>query len=82
MHNTSERPRPLHFNNKTDMHSFVYGNQSQAVSMSVPFAPPPPKTYHSLPQTSLFDRYNRCNLYLRDCDERDLTTLTKNIVMH
>ena len=63
------------------MHSFVYGNQSQAVSMSVPFAPIP-KTYHSHSQTSLFDRYNRCNLYLRDCDERDLTTLTKNIVMH
>ena len=84
MQNKSDRNRPLHYNNKTDMHSFVYGNPSQAVSVSIPFAPQP-VARTAMPQqqhTSLFDRYNRSNLYLRDCDERDLTCLTKNIVMH
>ena len=64
------------------MHSFVYGNQSQAVSISVPFAPQPKNYSFQQSHTSLFDRYNRGNLYLRDCQERDLNVLGRNIVVH
>lgn len=93
--NNSSRGRPLNYNNRVDMHSFVYGsshlqvnptNPSQAVSMSIPQAmvvPPKPHfNVRSDTQTSLFDRYNKGNLYLRDCDERDLIQLNKNVVLH
>lgn len=62
------------------MHSFVYGNPSQAYSVNIPQAPH--RSHQNVQQTSLFDRYNRQNLYLRDCDERDIIHLSKNIVVH
>ena len=84
MQNSSHKDRPLVFNNKptkADLHSMVYGNPSQAVSISVP-ALPPRHTAAEHPQTSLFDRYNRCNLSLRECDPQDLIVVNKNLVLH
>jgi len=81
--NTSQKsgPRPLIFNNKQDLHNFVHANNSQAVSVSIPhnYAKMP---HNYMAQTSLFDRYNKSNLLLRDCDQKDITVLNKNIIMH
>ena len=83
MENTSQRSngKPLIFNNKKEIHSFVHANHSQAISASMPInherlAP------NYTPCTSLFDRYNKSNLLLRDCDPKDITVLNKNIIMH
>lgn len=56
------------------------GNTSQAYSVSIPHMPnkTAPAFY---PSSSLFDRYNRPNLLLRDCDPKDIITLHKNLVM-
>lgn len=83
LENSSAKSRPMVYNykpNKAELYSLVHGNPSQALSVNVPsmaFPIPPPQQ-----NTSLFDRYNRLNLYLRDCDEKDLIPLTKNIVMY
>jgi len=73
--------RPLLFNSKADLHHFVYGNASQADSLNIPItaARTVPSFY---PNTSLFDRYNKLNLLLSDCDPRDIQLLTKNIIVH
>jgi hypothetical protein len=56
------------------------GNGSQAYSVNLPVegartAP----AFHAA--SSLFDRYNRPGLRLRECDPRDLAALHKNLVM-
>jgi hypothetical protein len=85
MQNSSQRSnaRPLIFNNtrtKADIHQFVMGNASQAYSLNLPFEPA--KTAPNFhPSSSLFDRYNRSNLQLRDCDPKDVIFLHKNIVI-
>ena len=83
MENNSQRSvgRPLLFNNKTDLHNFVHNNNSQAVSISMPNNPPRIVS-QQMPFNSLFDRDNRPNLLLRDCDSKDIRELNKNIVMH
>lgn len=77
MHNNS---RPLVFTTKRDIYYNVMGNTSQAYSVSIPHMPnkTAPAFY---PSSSLFDRYNRPNLLLRDCDPKDIITLHKNLVM-
>lgn len=56
------------------------GNASQAYPVNIPHIPN--KTAPSFfPSSSLFDRYNKPNLLLRDCDPKDIITLHKNIVM-
>lgn len=83
LENSSAKSRPMVYNhkpNRAELYSLVHGNPSQAYSVNAPsiaFPAPAPQQ-----QTSLFDRYNRMNLYLRDCDERDLIPVTKNIVMY
>ena len=71
--------RPLVFNTKADVHHFVMGNASQAYSLNLPQAARTAPVFHS--NSSLFDRYNRPNLRLRDCDPKDIVTLHKNLVM-
>lgn len=76
--------RPINFQHNTtnaQIYEFVNNNRSQALSVNAPTMPfkTAPSFY---PQTSLFDRYNRLNVYLRDCDRRDLILLTKNVVIH
>lgn len=81
MHNNSQKSaRPLVFNTKRDIYYNVMGNTSQAYSVSIPQMPnkTAPAFY---PSSSLFDRYNRPNLLLRDCDPKDIITLHKNLVM-
>lgn len=81
--NTSQRSaaRPLLFTNKQDIHQFVHTNKSQAFSVALPSNPP--RLAQNYPScTSLFDRYNKSNLLLRDCDSKDITILNKNIIMH
>ncbi len=84
MKNNPTQIRPLLFTtnpSKADMHFFVHGNTSQAYSVNIPTIAP--RTAPSfLPNTSLFDRYHKTNLFLRDCDPRDITVLSKNIVAH
>jgi hypothetical protein len=70
--------RPLLFQSKADIHHFVHGNAIQADSLSIPVAATP----SFYPNTSLFDRYNKINLWLSDCDPRDVQMLTKNIIIH
>lgn len=80
MQKNNPEVRPLLYSNKpskADIHSFVHGNPSQAISINI--TPSYPAPHYG---TSLFDRYNRSNLYLRDCDERDLLPLSKNLVIH
>lgn len=76
--------RPLNFKcnpTNTQLLNFVNTNYSQAVSVNVPTIQQ--KTAPAFyPQTSLYDRYNRNNLYLRDCERRDIISLMKNIVIH
>ena len=80
MQNSSLKNRPLNYKplnfSKADIHSFVHGNPSQAISVRVP------TNYEKPNISSLFDRYNRCNLCLRDCDQQDLNLVSKNIVIH
>lgn len=72
--------RPLVFNTKADVHHFVMGNASQAYSVNLPVdAVRTVPAFH--PASSLFDRYNRPSLLLRDCDQRDVITLHRNLVM-
>lgn len=72
--------RPLVFNTKADVHHFVMGNASQAYSVNLPVdAVRTAPAFH--PASSLFDRYNRPSLLLRDCDQRDVITLHRNLVM-
>ena len=76
--------RPLNFKcnpTNTQLVNFVNPSYSQAVSVNMPTlqAKTVPNFY---PQTSLYDRYNRNNLYFRDCERRDIIPLTKNIVIH
>lgn len=76
--------RPLLFTSKADLHFFVHGNASQT-SLNLPTypAPYPARTAPAFhPTTSLFDRYFRTNLQLRDCDPRDITTVLPNLVLH
>jgi hypothetical protein len=76
--------RPLLFTSKADLHFFVHGNPSQT-SLNLPTypAPYPARTAPAFhPTTSLFDRYFRTNLQLRECDPRDITTVVPNLVLH
>jgi hypothetical protein len=81
MQNSSQRSssRPLVFNTKADVHHFVMGNASQAYSLNLPEAARTAPALHA--HSSLFDRYNRPNLLLRDCDPKDIIALHKNLVM-
>jgi hypothetical protein len=79
MNNSHKSNRPLVFNNRADIQNFVMGNNSQAISMNVPIAPP--RISIASPVSSLFDRYYRNGLMLKDCDDRDLQTLGRNLVM-
>lgn len=70
--------RPLFFK-KEYIQEFVYGNSMQA-NQCYPLAP------HHFKQppvsgSSLFDRYNRSNLLLRECDPSDVQKLSKNVVL-
>lgn len=60
---------------------FVHGNNSQTSSMNIPTYPqkPSPSFY---PNSSLFDRYNKPGLLLRDCDAKDVIQLNKNLIMY
>ena len=83
MENTSNKSntRPLLFNNEQDIHNFVHSSHSQQLSVILPVNP-----QRLIPNyaacTSLFDRYNKSNLLLRDCDPKDIRVVNKNIVMH
>lgn len=82
MQNSSHKssPRPFVYRTKADIQQFVMGNASQAYSVNLPFEPPrTAPNFH--PASSLFDRYNRNNLLLRECDAKDVTTLHKNLIM-
>jgi len=79
MNNSKKTNRPFVFRSRADINAFVMGNNSQALSMNVPLIPPIISI--SSPTSSLFDRYYRNGLMLKDCDDRDLQTLGKNLVM-
>ena len=79
MNNSHRTNRPLVFSNRADIHTFVMGNNSQAVSMNVPVIPP--RISIASPTSSLFNRYYRNGLMLKDCDDRDLQTIGRNLVM-
>lgn len=81
MNNSSSHKtnRPLVFNNRTDIQAFVLGNNSQALSMNIPVGAP--RISIASPTSSLFDRYYRNELKLKDCDDRDLQKLGRNLVM-
>lgn len=73
--------RPLRFTSSASIHSFVHGNLPQVDSLVIPMANamPSPSSYGTF---SLFDRYNKTNLLLRDCESRDLNLVSKNIIVH
>ena len=76
--------RPLNFkynHTNTQLLNFVNTNYSQALSVNIPTIQQKTAPAFYL-QTSLYDRYNRNNLYLRDCERRDIIPLMKNIVIH
>jgi hypothetical protein len=73
--------RPLLFNTKADLHQWVYPNNSQAISASIPINIPNNNS-NQLRFTSLFDRYNKPNLLLKECDVKDIRRVNKNIIMH
>jgi len=79
MNNSHRSNRPLVYRSRADIQNFVMGNNSQAMSMNVPIIPP--RISFASPTTSLFDRYYRNGLMLRDCDDRDLQILGRNLVM-
>jgi hypothetical protein len=81
MQNSSEKDRPLIYNprHKAELHAFVHGNPShQAYSLLLPSGPAP----NIVPTTSLFDRYNRPLLFLRDVDPGDLQPLVRHLLLH
>ncbi len=80
--NSHKSSRPLIFSSKADVHQFVMGNASQAYSVNAPFIPQKSgPSFYPPPPSSLFDRYNRPNLMLRECDSKDICVLHKNLVM-